>query len=69
MKPDCPDKYDSYVVRLWREARHATCYASATSVRNGKTVHFATLEALYAFLGARATSLGEGRQHEIDTDG
>lgn len=49
--------YNAYLVRLWQESPEAPWRASATSVPAGKTVYFATLQALFSFLQARTVPL------------
>jgi|GEM_PF-1105512 len=45
--------YQSYLVRLWQAHMHATWRASAQHIQTGETMHFATLDSLYAFLQAQ----------------
>ena len=46
--------YEAYLVRLWQDGPDTPLRASATAVHGGKTVCFATLQALFSFLQARS---------------
>ena len=54
VETDAAPTYAAYLVRIWQDGSDVSCRASATAVQDGETVHFATLQALFAFLQARA---------------
>ena len=47
-----PD-YQAYLLRLWREGTQAPWHASLQSTSTEAMYHFATVEALFAFLDER----------------
>lgn len=47
--------YHAYLLRLWREGTQAPWRASLQSTATEQMYHFATLEALFAFLDRRLT--------------
>ena len=47
--------YQSYLVRLWQDSPHALWRATAQHVQTSEIVHFADLDALFAFLWAQTT--------------
>lgn len=49
--------YAAYLVRIWQEGSSATLRASVQMVGERDIVRFATLDALYAYLNARAASM------------
>ena len=52
--------YQSYLLRLWRTGARGTWYASLHSTTTERMYHFATIEALFAFLDQQMT-------HSADT--
>jgi hypothetical protein len=45
--------YQAYLLRLWREGTRMPWHASLQSTSKEQIYHFATIEALFAFLDAR----------------
>ena len=45
--------YQAYLLRLWREGTQTPWRASLQSTNSEEMYHFATLEALFAFLDGR----------------
>lgn len=62
-----PDKgtYRSYLLRLWQDGAHAPWRASLREVTTGQITHFATVEALLAFIAAQ-TGTVPGNAHDED---
>jgi hypothetical protein len=58
MPPQKQQVYHSYLLRLWRKnnSSQARWRASLESAQTGKTYHFASIEALFAFLSRQAGS-------------
>jgi hypothetical protein len=57
--------YEAYLVRLWQDGPDAPLRASATAVHGGKTVCFATLQALFSFLQARSAPVRPSNGKEL----
>jgi hypothetical protein len=48
--------YQSYLLRVWREGTHPIWHASLQSTTTKRIQHFATIEALFAFLDGEMTT-------------
>ena len=51
-----PGDYRSYLVRLWQDNPQAPWRVAVQSVQSGDILHFADLDALFAFLTAQIVS-------------
>lgn len=49
--PPAKGAYRSFLVRLWQSHTDGAWHVSVQSVQTGTTLHFADLNALFAFLG------------------
>ncbi len=58
MDPSRPD-YESYLLRLWRDAAQNVCHASLQSTATEQIYHFPSVEAMFAFLAARLAVAGD----------
>lgn len=54
--PEPLAKYQSYLLRLWQDSRHAMWRGSAQSIQTSEIVHFADLDSLFTFLATQTTS-------------
>ena len=48
-RPQAPDYYQAYLVRMWKDGKVALWRASAQSAQSGEVARFGSLEALFAF--------------------
>jgi hypothetical protein len=46
--------YQSYLLRLWKDAAHNIWHASLQCTATAQVYHFASVEAMFAFLVARS---------------
>jgi hypothetical protein len=59
--------YSSYLLRLWRDNHAPSSWrASLESAQTGEIYHFASLEALFAFISQQIVP--ENRYHSKETD-
>ncbi|UCD53395.1 MAG: hypothetical protein JSW27_12240 [Phycisphaerales bacterium] len=62
-----PDRYRSYMVRLWREAPGAPWRCQVSCVGTSHERRFATLAELFEFLAADVSGGSEGREGNSET--
>lgn len=54
-----PGRYQSYLIRFWKDNPDAPWRIAVQSVQNGETIHFAEFEHFIAFLSAQTDSPAE----------
>lgn len=60
--------YQAYMLRLWREDAH-TWRSTLENPHTGEQFHFATADALFAFLSAQLSETAVADDHQaVDTD-
>lgn len=64
-----PDRYRSYLLRLWREAPGSPWRCQVSCVGTGRQKRFATLAELFEFLVGDAAGGADGSDRNPETSG